>query len=181
MAVTVEFSEGVPNVWPDAPDGLTPAAAALDAAPIWARLEAWCGIRWSVRAATALVDGYGKWHPPVTPFVVTAVEKWSAGEWVATTYSLNPFGGLMLETDGEFRITGTVGDDSVPPPPVQEAFRRLAEYLADTMPKAAGSSGVKIDLGTVAVEVQRSPTWLARAIHNSGAADLLRPYRRLAR
>lgn len=180
MAITVEFSEEVPNVWPAVPDGLTPAAAALDAGSIWARLEAWCAVRWSARPATALVDGYGKWQPPVTPFAVTVVEKWSAGEWIAATYAMNPFGGLMLETDGAFRITGTVGDDTVPPLPVQEAFRRLAEYLADNKPSASGASNVKIDVGNVAIEVQRQPTWLARAIHNSGAADLLRPYRRLA-
>jgi len=180
MAMTVEFSEDVPATWPDAPDGLTPAAAALDAGPIWMRLEAWCGVRWSARPATALVEGSGTWKPPVAPFTVDAVSIWNGEDWQSYPQMMSPFGGLIFDREGAWRVTGTVGDDTVPAPPIQEAYRRLAEYLADNMPKVSGSSSVKLDVSTVSVEVQRQPTWLARAIHNSGAADLLRPYRRLA-
>lgn len=43
----------------------------------------------------------------------------------------------------------------------------------------AGASAVTLDLTSgVKVETQRNPAWLARAMHNSGAGDLLRPYRR---
>ena len=63
-----------------------------------------------------------------------------------------------------------------------EAFLRLAEYMAggrDYSDMAAGVSSAEIDLGLLRSKVDRSPTWLARAMLNSGAADLLRPYRRV--
>jgi hypothetical protein len=74
-----------------------------------------------------------------------------------------------------------VGGGTVPAA-VNEAYRRLAEYLASTDDAPAGASDYSAGLGSGAIteSFSRAPTWVARALINSGAADLLRPYRRLA-
>ena len=65
-----------------------------------------------------------------------------------------------------------------PPAAVSEAFRRLAEYMADDTDRA-GVSSYSVNMGGAIQEsYQRSAAHAARALQNSGAADLLRPYRR---
>ncbi len=66
------------------------------------------------------------------------------------------------------------------PAAVSEAFRRLAEYLADATDRA-GVSSYSVNMGGAIEEsYQRNPAWVARAMELSGAADLLRPYKRRA-
>jgi hypothetical protein len=70
-----------------------------------------------------------------------------------------------------------VGGGDVPAP-VLAAFARLAEYSADT-DERAGATDYSVNLGGAIQEsYRRYPSWLARAMQYSGAADLLRPYRR---
>jgi len=69
-----------------------------------------------------------------------------------------------------------VGGGDVPAA-VSEAFRRLAEYLASaTAPTGVTSQTVTV--GQLSEAVTLTPSHMARAIQLSGAADLLRPYRR---
>ena len=89
--------------------------------------------------------------------------------------ALSPYGGYVFASEGPYRITASVGDGDVPAA-VLEAFRRLAEYMAEDAGKA-GATSEKTDVGPITIEVQRSAAWVARAMINSGAADLLRPYR----
>jgi len=77
-----------------------------------------------------------------------------------------------------FRVTATVGSDDEPPEAVLEAFRRLAEYLADEPDRSAASSYSVNMGGAIEESYNRNPAWVARALELSGAADLLRPYRR---
>lgn len=58
------------------------------------------------------------------------------------------------------------------------SYRQLAEYLADEHDRA-GVSEYSVNMGGAISEAcKRNPAWLARALDLSGAADLLRPYRR---
>lgn len=82
-------------------------------------------------------------------------------------------------TCGPYRFTATVGGGDVPAA-VSEAFRRLAEYLADD-PERSGASSYSVNMGGAIEEsFNRNPAWIARALDLSGAADLLRPYKRRA-
>ncbi|OAN82959.1 hypothetical protein A8B81_08185 [Sulfitobacter pontiacus] len=175
MIDVIKQFESVPAAYPDAPDDLSTAAAALDAVAIWARIEAYTAYRFTVREMvwTLRGDGGDEFCPRLTPVVSCFAHVWVSGAWEAVTLQEGPFG-LCLPTDGIYRITAQVGAGDVPAA-VSEAFRRLAEYSA-----GIGSSA---DSFTAANDgessFERSGTWAARAIHNSGAADLLRPYRRV--
>ena len=180
MAVTLEQTEAIPASYPDAATGLSEKAAALDGAAIWQRIEAWCGVRWTEREVVWIVDGPGSWAFPLSPVSDASVERWNDnGTFEPEAVQNSALGGFRFRFEGSYRVTATVGAGNTAPPAVNEAFRRLAEYLADESGvRVSGSSGTKYDVGSVAVEIQRSPTWLARALHLSGAGDLLRPYRR---
>jgi hypothetical protein len=61
---------------------------------------------------------------------------------------------------------------------VWEAVKRLAAYLS----AKAGTPGARsesISAGSIDISRTRSESWMARAMANSGAADLLRNYRRV--
>jgi len=60
---------------------------------------------------------------------------------------------------------------------VAEAFRRLAAYIGDGQDDHFGVTSYKVVVGPVDTGFERPLTWLAKAMINSGAGDLLRPYR----
>ncbi len=171
--------EAIPASYPDAPAGLSSAAAALDHDAIWQRIEAYCDRRWTVREVTWIVEGAGDWCPPLGPLEVTAEDVWNGEAWEeATTVYASPYGGYRVITDGPYRFIGNVGGGDVPAA-VNEAFRRLAEYMADTDDRA-GVSNYSVNMGGAIQEsYSRNAAHMAKALQNSGAADLLRPYRRL--
>lgn len=179
MAVTIRQTESPPATWPASPPGLSTEAAALDAAFIWQRIEAYIAFRTTARDVSWVVEGCGEWVPPLAPATITNVEVWQADAWVAVTLRPSPLGGYVLPGRGPYRFTGTAGDDDADvPADLLEAFRRLAEYAAttDDKPGARSFSETVPDVYTGAIE--RSPAWMAQALVNSGAADLLRKYRR---
>lgn len=170
-------SETTPATYPDVPSGLSDAAAALDAGPIWQRIEAYTAHRFTERQATWLVEGKGHFAFPLAPATLASVECWNGTAWEATTLSPGPYG-YCLPDAGPYRILANVGGGDVPDA-VQGAYRRLAEYLADD-PGRAGVSEYSVEMGgTISEAYKRNPAWLARALDYSGAADLLRPYRRV--
>ncbi|WP_054301957.1 hypothetical protein [Gemmobacter sp. LW-1] len=183
MAVTIKQAEAIPATYPDSPEGLSADAAALDAAMIWQRIEAWIAHRWTARAVVWTVEGPGEWVPPLTPATVQTVEAWQADAWVEVFPPPSPLGGYVLACDVPYRITATVGSGT-PPAAVLEAFRRLAEYMAEDVKPSmrmgrAGVSSMSYSIGSaIDVKFDRNPAWMARALVNSGAGDLLRPYRR---
>jgi hypothetical protein len=118
----------------------------------------------------------------LSPATSTTAEVWAGGEWSEVILQPAP-DGYCLAAEGPYRITATVGGGSVPEA-VLEAFRRLAEYSAEIGaygswkgPAGAHSHNFNMSEG-VSLSVDRTPVWAARALVNSGAADLLRPYRR---
>jgi len=177
MIDLIKQFEDVPAAYPDAPDGLSDDAAALDAAVIWARIENYTAHRWTPREVvwTLLGDDGDQWHPPLTPIVSREAHVWRNEAWESLTLLDGPLG-VCLPFDGTYKITAQVGAVDVPAP-VSEAFRRLAEYMADD-PGRVGTTSFTGKIGPLEESVNRAPTWLARAMQYSGAGDLLRPYRR---
>lgn len=183
MAATIKETEATPGAWPATPSGLSAKAAALEPAMIWGRLEAWTAWRWSSRAVVWIAEGPGEWVPPLSPATIATVEGWTGSAWAAVTLNRSPLGGYDLPAEGPYRFTGTAGGGTLPEA-VAEAFRRLAEYSAEGTASGGfnglpGASSGTFALGEgMSKSFDRAPTWLARAMVNSGAADLLRPYRR---
>jgi hypothetical protein len=183
MATLVKQIEGAPDGIPDAlyTVALSTAAKALDRAAIWTRLEQYVAVRWTPRSVEFIAEGPGEWHPPLTPVEIETVELWSDGDWVETfDLSASPYGGFFLPGCGPYRFTGEAGGGSLPPDIpeiVLEAYRRLTEYLADT-----GKPGVTRESKSIGnaldVSYSRAANWQAMAFQNSGAADLLRSFRR---
>ena len=106
---------------------------------------------------------------------------WQADAWTAVTLPPSPLGGYLLPGVGPYRFTGTAGDDDADvPADLAEAVRRLAEYMAAAPDlEHAGARTVTEAVPDVySSTVERSPAWMAQALINSGAADLLRNYRR---
>lgn len=181
MAVAIKQREAAPAAYPLVPVELSAAAAALDAAAIWQRIEAYIAVRWTEREVEWIVEGDGDWCPNLGPLEITAEEVWNGSAWEeATTVYASPYGGYRLTTCGPYRFTGIVGGGEVPlPAAVFEAFRRLAEYCA-AVEDHPGTSSYSLNIGGAIQEtIARAPTWRARAMQLSGAADLLRPYRRV--
>ena len=181
MATTIKQVEATPDDYPTLPRTLTlsATAAALNKAMVWQRIESYIAFRFSVRDVVWIVEGCGEWSPPLQPATITTIQAWSrAGEWETAELNPSPLGGYWLSSSGPFRFSGTVGDDdSDLPPVVVEAYRRLAEYFA-SKPGKAGATSEQVRAGSVTVSVSRDPAFMSNALPNSGAADLLRPYRR---
>lgn len=179
MTATIKQTEAISEAYPDKPSGLSTGAAALDSDMIWQRLESYVAYRWSERDVEWIAEGPGHWEPPLAPATVTMAEVWRDDAWEELTLPASPLGGFRLCGEGPYRFTATVGDDDADvPAAVLEAFRRLAEYMAaDTGNPGATSERIEIP-GVQTTEISRSAPWMARAMQNSGAGDLLRPYRR---
>lgn len=180
-AETITQFEEIPAAYPVAPDGLSEKAGALNAAIIWQRIEAYIAHRFTARQVTWLVEGKGHWGFPLAPATLENAEKWDGEAWVAVTLAQGPYG-YCLDDAGPYRIVGDVGGGEVPEA-LQEAYKRLAEYLASGQADniLLGRPGVSSHTGKVGdleESYDRNPAWLARAMQYSGAADLLRNYRR---
>lgn len=179
MVELLKESEGEPATYLGPPSGLSEAAQAVSTDAVWARIESYVRLRWCERQITWVIEGSEgeDWVPLIGPVVSHAAERWEGGAWVATALPDGPCG-LCLPTDGIFRIVAQVGSGN-PPDAVAEAFRRLAEYWADEVDKA-GVSSYAVGLGNAVEEsYSRSASHTARALQNSGAADLLRGIRRM--
>ncbi|KAA8616261.1 hypothetical protein [Salipiger aestuarii] len=177
MATTIKQTEAIPaeypNVTPYVREVLQSSAASWDYIPadalIWQRIEAFIAHRWTAREVVWIVEGAGEWSAPLTPATVTTSEVWESGGWTSTTLSASPLG-YDLPGDGLYRITATVGGGTCPEA-VAEAYRRLHEYsrgIGDTFRNEFADAG----------EDDGAYAWAAKSLQLSGAADLLRPYRR---
>lgn len=183
MATTLRQIEGAPENIPEASyyPTLSTAAKRLDKAMLWQRIETYIAFRYSERAVTWIVEGPGPWSPPLAPAQIETVEVWSSGAWEEVSLEASPLDGYCLSACGPYRFTATVGGGSPEPEPpeiVMEAFRRLAEYMA-ARPGTPGASRESKSIGTALdVSYSRSASFMAHAMQNSGAADLLRSFRR---
>ena len=174
MVLIQKQTESDPASYPTI-TGLSAAAAALNQAALWKRLESWIRYRYGERSVEWIVEGPGVFEPPLHPYTIDSTEKWSGDSWEAVTLSAAPIGFELL--GHTYRITADVGT-AIVPEAVTEAFTRLAEYLADDsqMPRYANQRMTKIT-ESIQVDTERPVTWHAKALHYSGASDLLRAYR----
>jgi len=182
IAATLRQIESEPPVWPDAPESLSTRAAAIKREVIWQRIESWIAYRFSDRTVTWIVEGPGAWSAPLAPVTVTGANQWDGSSWAAYTLPVGPLGYDLPA--GHFKVVASVGGGDVPEA-VEEAYRRLAEYSAEigapfnAMQDAPGASSYSTNIGGELQESFTRPSaWAARALHLSGAADLLRPYRK---
>ncbi|WP_306111332.1 MULTISPECIES: hypothetical protein [unclassified Roseovarius] len=178
MIEVLDRIEAVPASYPDAPSGLSTEAAAVNADMIWQRIEGYIAYRFTEREVKWIVEGPGNWQPSLGPASVTAVEVWQDYAWTSTLLNASPLGGYEIKGCGPYRITADVGGMTVPED-VNEAFRRFAEYVADASVNSPTSTSEQHTVGPVTMEFQRPVNWIARALQHSGAADLLRKYRRV--
>jgi len=177
MAVMISELEGVPASYP-ATDAVTaPNGTEANAAAIWQRIESWIAYRWRSRSVVYVVEGPGEWSPRLTPFTASTVEIWQGDAWEATTPRPAPLGGYVFDGDGPYRVTGTAGDASTPPADVLEAYRRLARFTVDHEDSGLSPATMNVKDGDYDVGVV--PGFAAKSLQLSGAADLLRRYRRL--
>jgi hypothetical protein len=187
MAATIKETESLPDAWPVVSGNPIKPVEESEAAYIWQRIEAWTAYRWTEREVIWIAEGPGEWTPPLAPAAVSAVEIWSGSGWVAATPDASPLGGYVLDCEGPYRITATVGGGDLPPA-VERAFLRVAEYL--TYAKSPNDPNAPLSAtqyswtgepdpdGRTGGTITRPTNWIAKALINSGAADLLRPYRR---
>lgn len=160
--------EGAPETYP-AVEGVTGDALAV----AWQRVEHYIAYRFAPRDVTWYVLGDGcEWHPPLAPVVSLTIS--SGGE---TPYApeAGETGGWVLP-DGIVTVTATVGAGPAPEA-VTEAVKRLAGYQASASPLPNGVT--RISSGSLDIAVRADMVHPAQALINSGAADLLRAYRRV--
>lgn len=206
MAELMREVEGVPESWPVIPEAdlipitdITGQPVNSDLAWVWQRIEAYSRERWTPREVVWLVQGGGAWTPPLSPVRIEMMETW-AGDWMPGAGKRSPWGSLVLSGDAH-RITGIVGENNPVPPVVMKAAARLANYLTQqidgsdpdlwatkmrwivTPPDEAitvGEGTASITRGHKTEEsYERAADYIAKALQYSGAADLLRPYRRM--
>lgn len=180
MPELLRMQEATPSAYPDAPSGLSAAAQALNGDMIWARLESYIAWRWSPREVIWTVQGPGCWAPTLHPVTISTVEKFVDAAWQSTTLDAEWNGGYFLSGEVIYRFTGEAGGQSpaVVPAEVEEAFKRLAEYFAEPTDRS-GASRYEVSInGGISESYERSAKWVAQALQLSGAADLLRRYRR---
>ena len=175
MAETTYQAESIPATYPTV-TGLSAAAQALDADFLWQRIEAYTARRWTARNVIWMATGPGEWVPPLSPAEVVQAFAWNGAGWDEITLPPAPRG-FELQ-GGRYKINATVGADETAPAAVLEAFRRLAEYVAADTLLPAGLRSYSANEGQLSETVSGDPARAARALQNSGAADLLRPYRR---
>tara|TARA_R110002049_G_scaffold196097_1_gene365178 strand:- start:2299 stop:2862 length:564 start_codon:yes stop_codon:yes gene_type:complete len=185
MTEILRFEEAQPAAWPDLilvdGEGNTEDTGKPDPA-IWARLESYIAYRWTPRQCVWTVQGPGDWRPHLAPVSSITVDQWDDVLKVWETASADQSAlGYYLPRSCVYRITATVGADAGQvPQPVVEAHRRLLAYSVEaqlsTVP--AGVSSHSLTLGDGFTEsVDISPSYAAKALQNSGAADLLRSWR----
>lgn len=176
MAEVLEIIETMPDdhgqMWP--PLYLSEAAQRIDPSAVWARMESWTGHRWAPRPVTLIVAGPGPLRWPVRPFTIGAVERWGA-TWTETVLADGPLGPELGH--GIYRITGTAGEANAASYEVIEAFKRLAEYMAATSDQP-GTTSYSVTVGGALTENWKRDR-ATSPILQSGAADLLRSYRRM--
>jgi hypothetical protein len=176
MTTLIKQIEAAPTSYPTT--ATYPGQAYNDVA--WQRVESYIASRYTARDVTWTVEGPGEWVPPLKPATISSVEIWAADAWEDVTPDASPLGGFCLTGCGPYRFTGTVGGGSPAPTVpsiVWEAVKRLAGYLA-SKPGTAGATSESLSAGSIAIATRRSESWMAQALQNSGAADLLRGYRR---
>ncbi|WP_299907683.1 hypothetical protein [uncultured Paracoccus sp.] len=180
MIELVSQTEARPADYP--PDsGLTLDAGAI----VWQRIEHYIAWRFTPRQVVWHVDSTGgEWAPPLRPVVALTARKWTGTAFEVSALAPAPLGWTIPA--GRYELTATVGEGPAPEA-AAAAARLLAEYLGirgeytgearRVLP--LGVRSYSANVGQLSESFSADPAAMARALQNSGAADLLRPYRRV--
>lgn len=172
-ATTLKQTEGVLDGY-DAPHGLSAEALPfVDAA--WQRIEGFTAWRWPERSIEWIAEGPGDWQPPLTPATIATTKSWTGTAWDTVELQASALGGYQLPGCGPYQFGGTAGDNTEPPAAVIEAVRRLAEHFAAI---GVDRAGLRSENVAGVWQGEYDSRAMARALQDSGAADLLRTYRR---
>ena len=170
MNLNLQQIEGLPESYPEVGGGIVSA----DAAVAWQRVERYIKVRFMPREIVWMVQGDTEqvWFPPVGP--VTAI----AGEFAdgAMPFTLMPCGTGYRLPNALVKLTATVGAGPIPLS-VTNAVSRLAHYCAADVPVPGGVRSYSLNVGDMSESMTLAPDRLAKAMQDSGAADLLRSYR----
>ena len=178
----METTELTEPIYPAAPDGLSEAAAAIPKEVIWDRLEQFTNFKIGERSVKYRVwvkQRQPYWHPAERPFLITRIQTAvpSLEDYVDKAVTPREDGSVRLESAS--LVTVTVGATTAPAL-FNEAYKRLAEYWAIPSIGPEGVTRYSLSIGPdIAESVSKAATHTARAMVNSGAADLLRKYRGL--
>lgn len=176
MIKTLSREESVPSNYPAMPSGLSTEAQNIPSDAVWQRIEGWIAYRWTERQVTWVLEGPGEWEPELKPYQLDTTEVWRGDGYENITLQPGPLG-YRLEFC-TYKIKATVGINQTPPEAVLEAYRRYAEYVADTSEFGyVATSGTQDIDGALSLSMDRPASWQAKAMHYSGAADLLRAWR----
>jgi len=198
MAELRKETEATPETFADTSGYVSLFGGMVAEGIIWERIESYIRTRYSQRLVTWKIEAQEgeDWIPPLGPVVTFTAEKWESGAWVATVLPDGPLG-ICIPSDGTFRIMAQVGKGPVPAG-VGEAFARLAKYVSaiqrtpgerfamrkvsqngyDVRPESQTLAQDQARVEAVDGSAEFATNWPAKAIQLSGAADLLRPYRR---
>lgn len=169
MNLILQQTESLPAAYP-AVEGFTGDALAV----AWMRVEQYTKVRFTEREVTWIVQGDtdSVWYPPIGPVVSITGVIMDSG----LAFTLTPCGPGYYLPNGVVKLTATVGAGPVPPI-VTMAVRRLASYYAAEVSAPAGVKSYSLSVGDMSESMSTTPDRLARALQDSGAADLLRGYR----
>ncbi len=171
MIETLAQIETLPGAYP-AIDGLDSETLAM----VWQRIEHYTAYRFSARQVTWLVDSCGaEWTAPLRPVTSVTARRWTGDGYQTVALATAP-GGWKVPA-GRYEIELTVGAGPVPAA-VAAAAKRLASYLAAETEGPAGARSYSANVGQLSESWTIDAASQAKALQNSGAADLLRPYRR---
>ena len=180
MAATLKQTEGLPGSRPTphrlATSDSAPADALRRVEHTWQRIEHFIAYRWGQRDVEWIVEGGGDWQPPLAPATISEVSEWTGEVWNAIDPKPSPLGGLCFDV-GTFRVLATVGSDREPPAAIAEAIVRITAFAAAHL-ENAGFESRAMEVGEEREQYELRGDAMARAFQLSGAADLLRPWRR---
>lgn len=160
----IEDEEIISIQYPPAPDDIECDNPEI----IWDVMENYVATRWSTAEVQFTVHSpcRNNWRPPYRPFTIEFVDGDAA--------EVNQFGEVTLEP-GRHSVTCTIGGQPVTAG-VETAFSRLFAYYQDVTNRS-GYARYSVNLGG-----DLSESWSRlkgnSAIGNSGAAELLRKYRK---
>ena len=171
MIEVLSRDEAIPASWPS-----VEGVEAEDLKWAWPRIEAWIAWRFSPRDVTWRIDGSGEWRPDLRPLSDVTARQWTGSAWDTVTLAPAPDGYDLPR--GRYEITAAAGEGVTVPDDVAEALRRLVAYQAGLQAIPAGARGYSASIDIQSESFRFDDRAAARSIHHSGAADLLRPYRR---
>ncbi|WP_022684591.1 hypothetical protein [Sphingobium bisphenolivorans] len=169
MNLNLRQTEGAPEAYPEV-EGVT----GDDLAVAWMRVEHYTKVRFTAREVEWIVQGETGcvWYPPLGPVLSIEGEIMESG----VTFSPTPCSIGYHLPNGVVKLTASVGAGPVPQI-VTIAVKRLAAYFAAEVSAPAGVRSHSLSVGDMSESTSFSPDRIARAMQESGAADLLRAYR----